>query len=84
MLITLAMAIILSQQNTRIIMIITLFYYVIISDVEGALTILSSEKKKLVLTRSHTFSCVRRILEIIRRGRRVGRGKRKENKVELN
>lgn len=45
MLITLAVAITLSQQNIRIIIIITLFHYVITADAEGNLNILCPKRR---------------------------------------
>lgn len=81
--ITLAVAIILLQQSTTIIRISVLFNYIIIADAEGNATVLSSKKNKLVLG-SCTFSCVRRILEIIKRGRKVGSEKRKKVEANLN
>lgn len=81
MLITLAVAIILLQQSTTIIRISVLFNYIIIADANA--TVLSSKKNKLVLG-SCTFSCVRRILEIIKRGRKVGSEKRKKVEANLN
>lgn len=79
--ITLAVAIILLQQSTTIIRISVLFNYIIIADANA--TVLSSKKNKLVLG-SCTFSCVRRILEIIKRGRKVGSEKRKKVEANLN
>lgn len=56
MLITPAVAITLSQQNTSIIIIITLFNYVIIAAAEGNLSaLLVKEGRLFFIKRSHTF-----------------------------
>lgn len=79
MLITLAMTIILAQQNFRII--ITSFNYVTTANVKGKLN--SAQKEDIgSVTSSQTLYCVLGISEIVKGGLMGGKARRR--KMELN